>query len=87
MTTLQLERAERIARTEAPYPYASPLAAEVREAHVQLMKRAFGRYLLWGYLVGTPGFLALFVPLVFGEAFEDAVPAGQGLVVVAALAE
>jgi hypothetical protein len=29
------------------------------------MKRAFGRYLLWGYLVGTPGFLALFVPLAW----------------------
>lgn len=63
MRTIDLERAERVARAGAPFPYSS--AAQAREAHQQAAGRAFTRYLGWGYLVGAPGFLALFVPLAW----------------------
>ena len=63
MTTIDVERAERVARAGAPYPYAS--ATEARKAHQPAAGRAFGHYLVWGYLVGVPGFLALFVPLAW----------------------
>ena len=63
MTTIDLERAERVARAGAPYPYSS--AAQAREAHQKAAGRAFTRYLGWGYLVGAPGFFALFVPLAW----------------------
>jgi hypothetical protein len=63
VTTIDLERAERAARAGAPYPYSSP--TEAREAHQRAAGQALSRYLLWGYLVGAPGFLALFVPLAW----------------------
>jgi len=63
VTTIDLERAERVARAGAPYPYSS--ATQAREAHQRAATRAFRRYLLWGYLLGAPGFLALFVPLAW----------------------
>jgi hypothetical protein len=63
VTTIDVERAERVARAGAPYPYSS--ATEARKAHQRAAGRAFSRYLLWGYLVGVPGFFALFVPLAW----------------------
>ncbi len=60
---MNLERAERVARAGVPYPYSS--ATQAREVHQRAAGRAFSRYLLWGYLVGAPGFLALFVPLAW----------------------
>jgi hypothetical protein len=63
VTTIDMERAERVARAGVPYPYSS--ATEAREAHQRAARKALSRYLLWGYLVGVPGFLALFVPLAW----------------------
>lgn len=83
MTTIDLERAERVARAGAPYPYSS--AAQAREAHQQAAGRAFTRYLGWGYLVGVPGFLALFVPLAWHSGTALLVLAG-GVVALAVAA-
>jgi hypothetical protein len=85
VTTIDLERAERVARAGAPYPYSS--ATQAREAHQRAAGRAFTRYLGWGYLVGAPGFLALFVPLAWRSGTALLVlGGGVAALVVAAVA-